>query len=493
MLKKVLIANRAEIASRVIRGCKKLGIQSVAVYSDADARLPYTREADQAIYIGPSPASMSYLVSETIIAAALECGADAIHPGYGFLSENADFVREVEAAGLTFVGPSADAMDQLGAKTAAKAVSEKSDVPVVPWFEVTDDNEALKHAADIGFPVIVKPAAGGGGKGMYRCDSKDELAERIERARREAISSFGDETLLVEKFLVNPRHIEVQILGDNHGNVVHLFERECSIQRRNQKLIEESPSVALSVEERERICADAVRIAKAVNYSNAGTCEFLFDAQERKWYFCEMNTRLQVEHPVTEMVTGVDLVEQQLRVAGGEKLSLSQADIKQSGHAIELRIIAEDPFDNFTPSLGTLDHVELPEGEGVRNDIGYVSGNEVSPHYDSMLTKLIVHGADRKQSIERCLSALQDFHVVGVQTCTPFHRAMLQDEGFVNGNFHIHYAEERVSDGLCKRAHADLAGVIASVVLCEKDDRLRESVRSPQLTSWARSSLPRAK
>ncbi|MCK6440014.1 MAG: ATP-grasp domain-containing protein [Planctomycetes bacterium] len=492
MLKKVLIANRAEIAGRIIRGCKKLGVKTVAVHSDVDARLPYVREADEAVYIGAAPAAKSYLRGDALIDAALEHGADGIHPGYGFLSENAAFARAVTASGITFIGPSADAMDRLGSKTAAKAVAEKAGVPVTPWFKVEGVDKALKQAAEVGFPVIVKPASGGGGKGMYRCDSADELRERIERAAREAKASFGDDTLLVEKFLVNPRHIEVQILGDNHGNVIHLFERECSIQRRNQKLIEESPSVALTPEQRRTVCDDAVRIAKAAGYSNAGTCEFLYDEAGKRWYFCEMNTRLQVEHPVTEMVTGVDLVEQQLRVASGEKLSLKQDSIKQTGHAIEMRIIAEDPFTGFTPSLGTLEHIEPPTGDGIRNEMGYQSGNEITPHYDSLLSKLIVHGKDRKQAVERSLAALDRFHAAGIQTCIPVHRAMLKDEGFLEGRFHIHYAEQRMKDGLCKREHQESAMLAAAALAFERDERMQSAGRT-HLSAWASSSLPRAK
>ena len=490
VLKKVLIANRAEIASRVIRACKKLNIKSVAVFSDVDAHLPYVSEADEAVYIGPAPAAQSYLVADTIIEAAKESGADAIHPGYGFLSENADFVEQVNQAGLTFIGPSAEAMHQLGSKDAAKQVATKAGVPVTPWFKVENADQAVNKTQEIGYPVIVKPVAGGGGKGMYRCENDDELAEGIERATREAKSAFGDDNLLVEKFLVNPRHIEVQILGDSKGNVVHLFERECSIQRRNQKLIEESPTTALNKEEREKLCEDAVKIAKAVNYENAGTCEFLYDEKGKSWYFCEMNTRLQVEHPVTEVVTGIDIVEQQLRVASGEALPYTQKDVVSCGHAIELRIIAEDPFENFSPSLGTVEHLELPQGEDIRNDAGYTTGNTISPHYDSLLTKLIVGGGTREEAIRTALSALKDFRLVGLQTCIPFHQAMLCDKGFTSGKFHIHYAEERMNDSLCKKEDPELAALAAALVTYKRETQLREAKES-DLSSWVSSTFPK--
>jgi len=492
---KVLIANRAEIAGRIIRTAKRMGIATVAVYSDADANLPYVREADEAVFIGPPAPGASYLDQAKIINAAISSGADAIHPGYGFLSENAGFAEAVEAAGITWVGPTPASMRKLGSKTDAKAVAVAAGVPVVPWFEVLDDKTALKQAADIGFPVIVKPSAGGGGKGMYRCDSAAELETRIPRARREAESSFGDGSLLVEKFLVDPRHIEVQIIADTHGTVLHLFERECSMQRRNQKLIEESPCVALSQEQRETLCRHAVNIARAAGYTSAGTCEFLYDTKAMggaKWYFCEMNTRLQVEHPVTEAVTGVDLVELMLRVARGERLGLLQSDIKQTGHAIEFRIISEDPFTGFTPSLGVVDYLKLPVGEGIRVDAGYAQGDSVTPHYDSLLAKLIVHGDNRPAAFDLGRAALLDFHCLGVQTCVPFHLAALTDPGFKGGNFHIHHAERRMAEGLVQRPAAEEAAMFAAIMEWRHDQKTRAAWQREGrgMSAWTRSGLP---
>jgi acetyl/propionyl-CoA carboxylase alpha subunit len=491
----VLIANRAEIASRVIRTCRSMGIRTVAVFSEADAGLPYVREADAAVGIGPAAPAQSYLDAGKIIAAARASGADAIHPGYGFLSESPAFARAVRDAGLTFIGPTPEAMERLGSKTDAKAVAVAAGVPVVPWFEVKDDAEALKQAAEIGFPVMVKPAAGGGGKGMYRCDNAEELAGKIVRARREAVSAFGSDVLLVEKFLVNPRHIEVQILADEYGTVLHLFERECSIQRRNQKLIEESPSPILTPKQRAEICGHAVRIASTAGYTNAGTCEFLYDTSGNAggtWYFCEMNTRLQVEHPVTETVTGLDLVELQLRVARGEKLALKQSDVVQRGHAIELRMISEDPFTGFTPSLGTIEHFRLPRGDGIRVDAGYTRGDTVTPHYDSLLAKLIARGSDRADAIARAKTALHDWLLMGVQTCAPFHAAMLNDAGFVGGQFHIHYAEARMSAGLLKKPAADDALLAAALTAWRSDEKVRGGWSQPAgrgLGAWTASAL----
>ncbi len=492
-IRRVLIANRGEIAQRIIRTCRRMGIGTVAVCSEADAGMPYVRLADAQVQIGPPAPGQSYLNQKRILEAARESGADAIHPGYGFLSENPDFAAAVEAAGLVWIGPSPASMRKLGSKTDAKAVSVAAGVPVVPWFEVIDDGEAEKQAKEIGFPVIVKPSAGGGGKGMYKCNSVEELRERLPRARREAVASFGDGSLLVEKFLVNPRHIEVQIIADQHDNVLHLFERECSIQRRNQKLIEESPSPALSPQQRAEICGHAVKIAKAAGYTSAGTCEFLYDEPAGKWYFCEMNTRLQVEHPVTEMVTGVDLVELMLRVAMGEKLPIRQDDVKQIGHGIEFRIISEDPFTNFTPSLGTLAALRVPVGEGVRVDSGYGAGDTVSPHYDSLLAKLIVHGADRAAAIQSGRDALLGFHCLGVQTCVPFHLAMLEDSGFTGSNFHIHYAEARMAEGLVQRERQPDAALAAAVMAFRQAEKTRaQTTLAPgAMSPWTIMSLPR--
>ena len=497
MLKKVLIANRAEIAARVIRAGRKLGVASVAVFSDADAHLPYVQLADEAHYLGPSPAAESYLNMVRVLEMAKHHGAEGIHPGYGFLAENAAFARMCEDNGVQFIGPPSSAIERLGDKRAAKEVATKANVPVVPWFPCapTDGEAAAKKAASIGYPVIVKPAAGGGGKGMHRAANEAELLAALPRAGREAKASFGSEDLLVEKFLVNPRHIEVQILADKHGTVLHLFERECSLQRRQQKLLEETPSVALTQPQREKICADAVRIAQTAGYVNAGTCEFLLDTKSGTHYFCEVNTRLQVEHPVTEMVTGIDLVEQQLRVASGEKLAFAQADIKQNGAAMEVRINSEDPFADFMPSLGFIEAFQPPEGEGVRVDAGYASGDSVTPYYDSLLAKLIIKGKDRADVVARQIAALKQFMVVGVATTIPTHLAIMHDAGFLKGDFHIHYVESRMKEWL-KLGREEDAAVLGALMEYRRLLKTREAqsrAGESHFDPWSSSSLPRVR
>ncbi|GIK51399.1 MAG: acetyl-CoA carboxylase biotin carboxylase subunit [Planctomycetota bacterium] len=497
MFKKILIANRAEIAHRVIRACRKLGVTSVAVYSDADAHLPYISAADESCYLGPSPASESYLNMARLIDLARRHGADGIHPGYGFLAENAAFARLCESSGIKFIGPPSTAIERLGDKRAAKEVATRANVPVVPWFPCApgDGDAAAAKAAQIGYPVIVKPAAGGGGKGMHRAANESELRAALPRAGREAKASFGDDALLVEKFLVNPRHIEVQILADEHGSVLHLFERECSLQRRQQKLLEETPSVALAPAQRERICGDAVRIAQTAGYVNAGTCEFLLDTKSGTHYFCEVNTRLQVEHPVTEMVTGIDLVEQQLRVASGEVLSLKQSDIRQNGAAIEVRINSEDPFADFMPSLGYIEAFQVPEGQGVRVDAGYAAGDSVTPYYDSLLAKLIVHGKDRAEVVQRQVAALKQFMVVGVATTIPTHLAIMHDAGFLKGDFHIHYVESRTKEWL-KLDREEDAAVLGALMEYRRLLKTREAqsrAGESHFDPWSSSSLPRVR
>ncbi len=495
MFKKVLIANRGEIALRVIRACRKLGVQTVAVFSDADAHLPFVRQADEAHYLGPSPAADSYLNMRAIVDLARRQGAEAIHPGYGFLSENAAFARLCESSGIKFIGPGSAAIDRLGDKRNAKDVAEEAGVPVTPWIkcEGKADTATLSAVAEIGYPVMIKPAAGGVGKGKYKADSEAELDELLAKAAREAKARFGDDALLVEKFLETPKHIEVQILADEHGHAIHLWERECSLQRRHQKLLEETPSPSLTPQQRQQICADAVRIAKTAGYSNAGTCEFLLDHVAGKWYFCEVNTRLQVEHPVTEQVTGVDLVEWQLRIASGEKLTLKQGQIKQAGHAIELRINSEDPFAGFMPSLGYIEAFEPPQGPGVRVDAGYAAGDSVTQFYDSLLGKLIVHAGDRAAAIELGMRALREFLVVGVATTIPFHLALLAHDEVRSGVFDIHWVERHMSE-LTRRERAADAAVLAALM----EYRRLQKVRSAQsragemhFDAWSSSSLPR--
>jgi acetyl-CoA carboxylase biotin carboxylase subunit len=439
---KVLVANRGEIAVRVIRACRELGMQSVAVYSDADARAVHAREADEAIHIGASPSAESYLVGQRIIEAALRAGAQAIHPGYGFLSEREWFARAVTDAGLLFVGPPADAIAAMGSKTAARTLAIAAGTPVVPGTTkpLSDAAEAARIAEEFGYPILLKAAAGGGGKGMRVVREKSELAPSLDAARREAKSSFGDDAVYVEKYIERPRHVEIQILGDAHGTMLYLGERECSVQRRHQKMIEEAPSVAVTPELRARMGEAAVRAASAAGYVNAGTCEFLL-AANGEFYFLEMNTRIQVEHPVTELVTGIDLVQWQLRIAAGEKLPFRQADIAPRGWAIECRITSEDPANGFLPSTGRLDYVHLPSGPGIRWDGGVEAGSEVSLFYDPMIGKLIVWAPSRDAAIDRMRRALLELTISGVETSRDFHLRMMENAEFRRGDIDIQWLE----------------------------------------------------
>lgn len=430
---KILIANRGEIAVRIIRACQEMGITTVAVYSQADASALHTTLADEAVLIGPPAPTESYLCSDHILAAAQQQGCDAIHPGYGFLSENADFAEAVEAAGLIFIGPKAGAIRAMGSKTAARAVMQSAGVPVVPGYQAGDSDAELQAAAlELGFPLLVKAVAGGGGKGMKLVNTAADLPNALESARREAANAFGDTRIYLEKYLPNPRHVEFQIFGDAHGNVIHLFERECSVQRRHQKIIEESPSPLLDDDLRRQMGLAAVAAAQAVNYVNAGTIEFLVDAN-RNFYFLEMNTRLQVEHPVTELVTGLDLVKLQLHVAAGEPLPFQQDEVSQRGHAVECRIYAEDPANNFLPDIGTVLYAEEPSGPGIRVDAGVTTGNEISMHYDPMMAKLIVLAENRSESRRKMAWALRHYIILGVATNIPFLQAVMAHPTFQQG------------------------------------------------------------
>ena len=462
MFSKILIANRGEIACRVIRTAQRMGISTVAVYSDADAHALHVSMADEAVNIGPAPVTDSYLRADHIIAAALETGAEAIHPGYGFLSENPGFVDAVVRAGLVFIGPSADSIRAMGLKDAAKRLMEKAGVPVVPGYhgEAQELVVLASKAREIGYPVLIKARAGGGGKGMRKVDIPDDFAEALGSARREAKSAFGDDRVLVEKYIAKPRHIEVQVFGDNHGNVVHLYERDCSLQRRHQKVIEEAPAPGMTAELRDAITSAAVKAAKAINYSGAGTIEFIVDASEGlqpdRFWFMEMNTRLQVEHPVTEMITGLDLVEWQLRVASGEKLPMQQKQIPLTGHAVEVRLYAEDPAKSFLPATGTLYHLAFPDtaGDGaVRVETGVRAGDEISPFYDPMIAKLVVHGIDRPFALRAMETALSATEVAGTVTNTRFLAALVRHPGFASGD---------VDTGLIDR---DLATLVAPVAV----------------------------
>ncbi|HET8781058.1 MAG TPA: acetyl-CoA carboxylase biotin carboxylase subunit, partial [Pyrinomonadaceae bacterium] len=466
MFRKVLIANRGEIAVRIIRGCRELGIASVAIYSEADAESLHVRAADEAVCVGPASSSQSYLNIDAIIAAASSVNAEAIHPGYGFLAENADFARAVTAAGLTFIGPSAEAMELMGSKTSARRVAVEAGVPIVPGTvdALSSFDEARKTAEKFGYPVMLKAAAGGGGKGMRLVTSSEDLRSAFETAQTEAAAAFGDSALYIEKAVERPRHIEIQIFADAHGNVVHLGERECSIQRRHQKVIEECPSPINDADLRRRMGEAAVKIGQTTNYIGAGTIEFLLSDTTREFYFLEMNTRLQVEHPVTELVTGFDLVREQFRVAAGEKLSFTQDDVHWLGHAIECRIYAEDPANNFFPSPGTIAYLREPAGPGIRVDSGVASMSEVSIHYDPMIAKLAVWGRTRDEAIERLRRALDEYQVVGITTTLPFFREVAHDEEFVAGKldtgFIARFNERRIEVGPSQE-HVDLAMIAA--------------------------------
>ncbi|MDD5468339.1 MAG: acetyl-CoA carboxylase biotin carboxylase subunit [Anaerolineales bacterium] len=484
MFSKVLIANRGEIAVRILRACRELGMQTVAVYSEADRQALHVRYADEAYYLGPSPSRESYLRGDKIIALALKSGANAIHPGYGFLAERADFAQACLDAGLAFIGPKPSSIAAMGDKAVARATVTRAGVPVVPGTEgegALRDDELLALAPKIGFPLLIKATAGGGGKGMREVLAIEEMPGLLHAARREAEASFGDGNVYLEKLVEAARHIEFQILADVQGNVIHLGERECSLQRRHQKLLEESPSpfVGENEELRQRMGAVAVRAAQAVGYLNAGTIEFLAD-KEGNFYFLEMNTRLQVEHPVTEMVTGVDIVKEQIRIARGRQLRYAQEDIHLNGWAIECRINAEDPYNNFLPSTGRITHILPPTGPGVRVDAGVYPGFEISPYYDSLISKLIVWGETRAEAVLRMRRSLEEYRLVGVHTNIPFHQRLMDSHRFMGGQFDTRFVEERFSlesaeEG--REAHPEIAAIMATLVAHETTQRAAQIVR----------------
>ena len=501
-MKKVLIANRGEIALRVIRACRELGLASVAVYSDADARAPHVREADEALRIGPPPSSESYLKGDVIIDAAKRAGADAIHPGYGFLSEREWFARAVRDAGLIWVGPPAEAIAAMGSKTAARSLAIAHDVPVVPGTTAAlrSAAEAAAVAEQFGYPVLLKAAAGGGGKGMRVVRDPAQLIPSLEAAQREAKNAFGDDAVYVEKFIEGPRHVEIQVLADDHGRCVSLGERECSVQRRHQKMIEEAPSPAVNSELRKRMGAAAVRVAKAAGYVNAGTCEFLL-APDGEFYFLEMNTRIQVEHPVTEMVTGIDLVQWQLRIAAGERLPFT-ASIEPRGWSMECRITSEDAANGFLPSGGHIEYLRPPAGPGVRWDSGVGVGSEVALFYDPMLAKLIVWAPTREQAVARMHRALDELTIAGVETSREFHLRVMEDDEFRRGAIDIQWLERRLDSLVGARPPRELieAAAIAAVLLAERDRGTRlpraagaagprhVDASPPELSPWARNA-----
>ena len=443
MIEKILIANRGEIAVRIIRACREMGIRTVAVYSEADRDALHTQLADEAVCIGPAPSTDSYLNMQNIISATLVSGADAIHPGFGFLSENSRFARLCEQCNIVYIGPPSDVISRLGNKSEARNTMIKAGVPVIPGSKeaVYDVKEGAKIAKKIGYPVIIKAALGGGGKGMRVAQNPEEFEQSFQTARKEAGIAFGDETMYIEHFVKHPRHIEFQILADNYGNVIHLGERDCSIQRNHQKMIEESPSVALSAGLRKKMGEAAVRAAKAAGYRNAGTIEFLLE-KSGAFYFMEMNTRIQVEHPVTEWVTGVDLIKEQIRIADGQKLGMKQKEVRISGHAIECRITAENPMKNFRPSPGTITDVHFPGGEGIRVDTAVYTGYQVPPCYDSMLAKLIVHGDSREEAIHKMKSALGEVIIKVIETNIDYQYSILNHPDFISGNIDVEFVTE---------------------------------------------------
>jgi acetyl-CoA carboxylase biotin carboxylase subunit len=465
MFTKILIANRGEIAIRIMRACRELGVKTVAVYSEADQHAQHVQFADEAILLGGAAAGDSYLNVDKLINAAIQTRAEAIHPGYGFLSENASFAAAVVSAGLTFIGPSAESINAMGDKAESKIRMKQAGVPTVPGFEDLESVDDLKKAArKIGYPLLVKAAAGGGGKGMRVVHAENELDDAIESAKREALHSFGDERLLIEKYLADAHHIEFQVFGDQHGNLIHLFERECSVQRRHQKIIEETPSVLLSPKLRKEMGAAAVAAAKAVNYFNAGTIEFIFDPQTSSYYFLEMNTRLQVEHPITELVAGIDLAQWQIRVAAGEKFPFTQNDFTQRGHAIECRIYAEDPSTGFLPSTGRLLQFIEPHGPGIRVDSGFAKDDEVTHYYDPLLAKLIVHAENREAAIQKMQTALHDFIVHGVITNIDFMQIVLAHEDFAAGKATTRWVEKTLESSSLLLDNRQRAGALQSLI-----------------------------
>ncbi|MBS1776659.1 MAG: acetyl-CoA carboxylase biotin carboxylase subunit [Bacteroidetes bacterium] len=484
-MQKILVANRGEIAMRIMRTAKEMGIKTVAVYSEADRTMPFVRFADEAVCIGPAPSSQSYLRAEKILSAAKQTGADAIHPGYGFLSENASFSKACADAGIIFIGPSEYSINMMGSKIAAKQAAKKFGVPMVPGTEepLSDVAEAKGIAAKIGFPILIKASAGGGGKGMRVVENMETLEEQMRMAKSEAMSAFGDDAVFIEKYVGSPRHIEIQLLGDQHGNYVYLFERECSIQRRHQKLVEEAPSSCLTPAIRSAMGESAVAVAKSCNYYGAGTVEFLVD-ENLNFYFLEMNTRLQVEHCVSEMITGIDLVREQINIARGEKLTFTQADLKINGHALELRVCAEDPLNNFLPDTGKLEMYLPPKGPGIRVDDGFEQGMDIPIFYDSMIAKLVAHAATREEAIERLCRAVDEYHIQGIKTTLSFGKWAVRSEPFRSGHFDTKFIEKHFKpEFLHEQNHeAEEVAAILSSVLWEKQKQSGEKLQAQKIS-----------
>ncbi len=489
---KILIANRGEIALRIMRSAREMGIKTVAVFSEADRTALHVRYADEAICIGPAPSNQSYLIGSKIIEACQLTGAQAIHPGYGFLSENAAFARAVKEAGLILIGPTPEAMEIMGNKLSAKAAALKYNIPMVPGTEeaISDINEAKARAVEVGFPILIKAAAGGGGKGMRIVEKVADFEEQMHLAVSEATSAFGDGAVFIERYVTSPRHIEIQVLGDTHGHIVHLFERECSVQRRHQKVVEEAPSAVLTPEIRERMGKCAVDVAKSVNYVGAGTVEFILD-ENLDFFFLEMNTRLQVEHPVTEMITGLDLVKEQIKIARGEALSFKQEDLKINGHAVELRVYAEDPLNNFLPDIGNLQTYVTPKGNGVRVDDGFEEGMDIPIYYDPMIAKLITYGKDREEAIERMIRAIDEYDITGIQTTLSFGKFVMQHQAFTSGQFDTHFVNKYFTTDSLKNDQEDeaLLAALTTVLLLQKEKvKVDSAAQNTQLESnWKRN------
>lgn len=480
-MKKILVANRGEIAIRVMRTCREMGIQTVAVYSDADRSAPHVRYADEAVYLGPSPSNQSYLLIDKIISEALRLGVDGIHPGYGFLSENAHFSKAVSEAGMIFIGPKPKAIEIMGSKLAAKEAADQYNIPLVPGTKtaISDKEEAKSIARKIGYPILIKASAGGGGKGMRIVDRDEDLDEQMDRAVSEALNAFGDGSVFIEKYVASPRHIEIQILADSHGNIVHLFERECSVQRRHQKVIEEAPSVVLSPELREAMGKSACDVARSCDYLGAGTCEFIFD-ENHNFYFLEMNTRLQVEHPVTELITGIDLVKEQIQIARGEAISFRQEDLKIQGHALQLRVYAEDPSNNFLPSIGKLKTYRTPKGPGIRVDDGYEEGMDIPIFYDPMIAKLITYGKDRQEAISRMIRAISEYQIDGPATTLNFGTFTFQHPSFISGEFDTHFVKKHFSTEslLQSDAQSEEISSLLAIYLTEKQNKQLKQIQN---------------
>lgn len=490
-MKKLLIANRGEIALRIMRSAKEMGIATVAVYSEADRNALHVRYADEAVCIGPAASNQSYLVVDKIIDACKQTGAEAIHPGYGFLSENAAFARAVQKAGLLLVGPSPEAMEMMGNKLSAKAAALNYNIPMVPGTEeaISDIEEAKKRAIEVGFPILIKAAAGGGGKGMRIVERATDFEEQMHLAVSEATSAFGDGAVFIERYVGSPRHIEIQVLGDNHGNIVHLFERDCSVQRRHQKVIEEAPSAILTPEIREKMGKCAVDVARSCKYTGAGTVEFILD-ENLDFFFLEMNTRLQVEHPVTELITGLDLVKEQIKIARGEKLSFTQEDIAMKGHAIELRVYAEDPATNFLPDIGTLETYRLPQGPGIRVDDGFEEGMEIPIYYDPMIAKLIAYGENRAQAIERMIRAIDEYQITGIETTLGFGKFVMQHEAFTSGNFDTHFVKNHFQPSNLlheNEQEALIAALVAAKLMQKQTKQFSANNQTLKTSSWRKN------